>query len=848
MKKPIFTFSLCRIGVLLLVPISLSGPLAAAAPAGNDIAQVQFNDVFLRQPDGASIDARRFSSGNPSAAGVYRVDIYLDQQWLDRSQVRLGPVPAGSDNIQPCFDIALLERLGVDMNKLGPARIERLQRGGGECIALPELIEGATASFDNGDQRLDISIAQQARLRFARGYVDPKLWDDGVTAGLLSYNGNFYRTRNQGYANDQGYLGLNAGFNAGPWRLRHSGNFNYNSLTGNDYQDIQTNLQRSIAPVKGQLLLGEGFTDGALFDSFGFTGVQIASDDRMYPESQRGYAPTIQGVAQSNARVQVRQNGNIIYETTVAPGPFVIDDLYPTGYGGDLEVAVMEADGQVNLTRVPYAAAVNALRPGVTRFSVTAGEFRRPDLDSQPKLLQATLQQGITNTLSLYGGGQFADDYRALLSGLAINTSYGAFGLDLTQAQATLPGQPERSGKSLRLSYSKLLESTQTNIAVAAYRYSTSGFLSLPDAVAQQDLQSRYPGVDFSGSQRGRLQATASQELAPGFGHFYFSGSTQDYWDRQGRDSQYQLGYSNHYGRTTYGLSASRQFNLNTGDWDNQLVFSLSFPLGEGRHAVRASSTVQSSSAGSTLFQQSLGGTLGETSALAYNLTGSHSGGTTGDNLAGNLAYNSPLASLSGSLSQGEGYSQIGGGLSGTVVAFADGVAFSPGSGDTVAVIEAKDARGARVANINGLSVDRWGHALVTNLSPFSRNEMELDPKGLPMSVELKSTLEHATPTAGAVVKVKFDTEDSGRSAVIRARTLDGKPLPFGAEVRNAQGQPAGTVGQGGRLIARGLKNARGDLQVKWGEDAAQSCRLSYRLPPAAPEDTDWVTLDATCH
>ena len=42
----------------------------------------------------------------------------------------------------------------------------------------------------------------------------------------------------------------------------------------------------------------------------------------MFPDGMRSYAPEIRGVAQSNALVTVRQGSNIIYQTTVPPGPF----------------------------------------------------------------------------------------------------------------------------------------------------------------------------------------------------------------------------------------------------------------------------------------------------------------------------------------------------------------------------------------------------------------------------------------------------------------------------------------------------------------------------------------------
>ena len=85
-------------------------------------------------------------------------------------------------------------------------------------------------------------------------------------------------------------------------------------------------------------MIGDGNTPGNLFDSVPFRGVQIATDESMLPDSQQGYAPTIRGIARTNARVTVRQNGYAIYSTFVAPGAFVIDDLYPTAASGDLEV------------------------------------------------------------------------------------------------------------------------------------------------------------------------------------------------------------------------------------------------------------------------------------------------------------------------------------------------------------------------------------------------------------------------------------------------------------------------------------------------------------------------------
>ncbi|WP_420256529.1 fimbria/pilus outer membrane usher protein, partial [Klebsiella pneumoniae] len=41
---------------------------------------------------------------------------------------------------------------------------------------------------------------------------------------------------------------------------------------------------------------------------------------------------------------------------------FTLQDVYPSGYGSDLEVSVKEADGSVEVFSVPYASVAQLLR------------------------------------------------------------------------------------------------------------------------------------------------------------------------------------------------------------------------------------------------------------------------------------------------------------------------------------------------------------------------------------------------------------------------------------------------------------------------------------------------------
>ncbi|KAJ8136493.1 hypothetical protein OY671_010294, partial [Metschnikowia pulcherrima] len=169
----------------------------------------------------------------------------------------------------------------------------------------------------------------------------------------------------------------------------------------------------------------------------------------------------------------------------------------------------------------------------------------------------------------------------------------------------------------------------------------------------------------------------------------------------------------------------------------------------------------------------------------------------------GSAAYAAPYATMAANASGGRGFSQEGATGSGGVVAYGGGVVFTPASGDTAVVVEARHAAGARVASGSGLRIGPWGRAVVSNSTPFVSNEIEVDPKGSPLSVASKSTIQHVAPTAGAVVPVTFETEGGGQAVSVRARLSGGDPVPFGARVVDSAGNDVGTVAQAGRSSSR---------------------------------------------
>ncbi|CAB3656563.1 Outer membrane usher protein HtrE [Paraburkholderia sediminicola] len=822
-------------------------------------AAVQFDTTFLRTDPKQTVDVARFARGNMVQPGVYSVDLWVNDIRVARQDMRFVATRDGQ-SARACFSRQMLEALGVDFAKVGAAAGAKLpehlsaeaaevvgkdthaaagasadaskQSGetvnADECVDLAATVPDATVDFDFAEQKLILSVPQKYMRNAARGYVPPDMWQTGVNAGFVSYNANTYHTAGAGTQSTQSYLGLNAGVNIDAWHFRHQSSVSQQTGQATHFDNIATYVQHDVAALKSQVTLGDGYTTGDVFDSVQFRGAQIATDDRMLPESLRGYAPAVRGTAESNARVMIRQNNQVIYETSVSPGPFEINDLYATGYGGNLDVTVTEADGRTKTFTVPYASVAQSLRPGTTRFSVTAGQLRNDTLETKPNFAQFTLQRGLTNLVTAYGGGVAANGYVAADVGAALNTKFGAFSADVAAAQTQVPNQSTMRGTSLRIGYSKFIDPTGTNISVAAYRYSTAGFMNLTDAASVRDLAMHGGDTNAVYRQRNRFQLSVNQNFKD-HGTVFLSASAQQYWNHDGSDMFYQAGYMNSFKYGTYNITAGRTRNAD-GSMSNQFMLSTTLPLGHSQRAPLLSTNL-SSSGGSTNLQANVSGSLGDANQYSYNAYGTYGSGnsSTSVNTGVSGAWRAPYAQMTASASAGSSSSQVSAGISGSVVAHPGGVTFSQTVGDTFGIVEAPGAAGASVTSSPGVKLNGHGYAVIPYLTPYGMNTVDIDPKGTSADVEFESTSEQAVPRLGSVVMIKYKTV-SGRAALIRAPRLGDKALPFGADVVDGSGHNVGVVAQDSRIFARGLED-KGSLFVKWGSSAAEQCRIDYVLP-----------------
>ncbi|HCB9936336.1 TPA: outer membrane usher protein [Escherichia coli] len=450
---------------------------------------VEYDHTFLMGNDASNIDLSRYTEGNPTLPSIYDVSVYINDQPI-MSQSIAFTVIEGKKNAQACITQKNLLQFHISSPDKNSGKAILLKRDDdlGDCLNLAEMISQSSIRYDVNDQRLDIDVPQAWIMKNYQNYVDPSLWENGINAAMLSYNLNGYHSESPGRTNDSIYAAFNGGINLGAWRLRASGNYNWMTNVHSDYDFQNRYLQRDLASLRSQLVIGESYTTGETFDSVSIRGIRLYSDSRMLPPVLASFAPIIHGVANTNAKVTVMQNGYKIYETTVPPGAFAIDDLSPSGYGSDLIVTIEEADGTKRTFSQPFSSVVQMLRPGVGRWDISAGQVLKDSIQDEPNLFQASYYYGLNNYLTGYTGIQLTDNnYTAGLLGLGMNTPVRAFSVDVTHSNVSIPDDKTYQGQSYRISWNKLFENTSTSLNIAAYRYSTQHYLGLNDALTLID-------------------------------------------------------------------------------------------------------------------------------------------------------------------------------------------------------------------------------------------------------------------------------------------------------------------------------------------------------------------------
>ncbi|WP_105582071.1 fimbria/pilus outer membrane usher protein [Cronobacter turicensis] len=792
-----------------------------------------FDPGLLQAVDGkATLSDTSLLSQGYQPAGTYRVHINVNEKPVMISSVRFEQNK--DKQLVACLSFKAYQKLGVDMSKVSSdAKDNELKN---TCIPMEEQIPGTKLAFDFSRLQLDIIIPQTVLRDESVQGVPEEEWDDGIPALISNYqlSGQKYLHKDEG-ASDSAYANLTNGFNVGAWRYRN------NSTVSNSegWHSITNYVETAIHALKSELTLGDSSTPGDVFDSLLIRGVQLSSDDDMLPDQLNGFAPIIRGIAKSNARVTVRENGYVIYQRSVPPGPFVISDLASVSDGGRLEVTVTEADGTETRNTVAYSSVPQLLRTGQMKYNLSVGRYMSgtSSVENKPEIVQAVISQGLPLNTTLYGGSQYHDRYQAYSLGLGVDMkSLGGIAADVTHSKGRRGTDLEGSGKMVRLTYRNYIADTDTQIQLDN-RYYAGDYLSFSDWATAEDL--------FTDTRKRREYNLSINQSLDDSNSFYTTLSRSENVDSS-VSRMWQVGWNGSVKNVSLSLSFSMNRSEGEPEWDKQLALTMSIPFSETFPTLQPMVNYTATSGLESDINNQLGinGRLGDSQSTTWNTqlsyAAKHGEPSTKSGSAG-LDYQGNYGDMNVTYNADRN-NYISWKASGSIVGHRHGVTFGRNSASSMALVSIPGIANVPMDGGQNIATDAHGYALVTDLRPYHRNSLSIDTRSASKDLDFASTSAQLVPTKDAVVLAEFKAI-RGRKAVITVN-YNGDVLPFGARARIEGMDNVYYVGDKGQVYLNAVPDS-GTLTFKWGEN--QTCSIPFEMPVNQTPQLPIMLLTLNC-
>ncbi|WP_095161914.1 fimbria/pilus outer membrane usher protein [Pseudomonas sp. Irchel 3F5] len=744
-----------------------------------------------------------------------------------RQQVRLsvngrdkGTLQARFDaNGALCFDDALLRLAGINKPADWPTVNDDLQiPRAPDCRDLSEAYPHTQVELDPGQHLVSLLVPDQALER--RSDIDDGYSQGGV-AGLFNYDvfGSFNR-----YAGESSrYAAANTeiGLNMDNWILR-SRQVHSRSDGRVHSEMLDTYVQRSFARTRSLFQAGEISLVNPVLNGAQIIGAQLTPEYGLLSQLDNA---SVQGIANSQARVEIRQNGALLYSTVVQPGPFSISNIPRLTSRSDLDVTVIETNGEQRSFRVPANLAA-APRPQ-SGFSVGAGVVRSySDENDEPAVLSLGQSAAIGQTASLSSGLIVAQGYRSLGASLdgALTPALSGQAFALGSQATTLDQQGVQLGGQLNWQLHEQWSS------LIAGNHRSRGFRELLDSTVRDS--------DSNPSSYRDQLSTSLRWASPSIGSFSLGYTQTTYYEHDSNQRLF-LSWGNSYNGVSVSATVEKSVGNNNGNNDDAVYLSVSLPLGsKGR--VRGS--VRNRDSGTT---STLNYTEQVSDSLGYRLGAEHRSGD-GNNLA-----SAGISALPRYTQLDLNYAGNGDdanyniGLRGGLALHENGITPSPYPiRDTFAILTVTDTPGVKASTANGpVWTDYGGRAVIPSLSAYGRSPVEVDSQSLPINVNVEEGAAVLKASRGAVPRLTFNAW-SVRRMLLTLTDNRGQAITAGASVFDDRGRFINLVQPGGLVF---IDNSEAISHLIVSDPQARECRVTLDADPNAPRDTYYSSAQRTC-
>ncbi|WP_311751947.1 fimbria/pilus outer membrane usher protein [Proteus columbae] len=749
------------------------------------IAQDNFLSLYSNSFSNISDETIKLLLEDKKPEGFYHSIIHINNR---KKLARLLYFKNIDNKLIPCLSINDLASLGIDTD------FYKIRKENQEITPLIDYSIDFKYQFSN--QKLNLIIPQKALIKKTDYVINEQDWDDGITALFTQYS--YWIKYHQKKSAEQ-KLDLHSGMNVGAWRVRSQSGFNW---TKDRYQPKLSSIYtyRQINSFSSLFYGGKFSPTTRILSNDKIIGFQLISNNLIANKSLYANSPIIEGIADTQAQVIIKQGDKIIYETTVPPGPFLLNSLPSVG-SEKLILEIKETDGRVKISTHYFTSLPNQLNKGSYQYNIISGTLPDHPNNKNALFILSEFSYGLSQKITSYSAIKKQDDQQNYLSGLSLD-------LGILGGLATNISYEKNNNDKIKYQfrYQKNIPITQTYFTseISVYHY-------LDNSLSKNRIKKNY------------LLSLSQNINELGFLSLHYHGKT--YHDSS---KKFEIGasFSSSFNRVNYHLKYNFQKEKHFSD--HYFSFNFHIPIGNSEHhhwmnnqtnyQINNKRYTNSTNIGGTLLNNDLG--------YSINYQHTHHPKRKYNQFSANTRYQNNYQSYSFSGNKSENNYNLNFSVNGALVLHSEGITLTPRLGKTFALVNTQGITGIKTSFSPNLKTDIFGNLILNNVTPYRINTIKLNAATLPQSVETEYYSKSIIPTLGAISKITFPMR-TGYRIIFKSIT----PLPFASKVTVLDKEnniiSQGLVAENNIIFLSGIPYY-GLIKVKWGED--KQCQFNYNL------------------
>lgn len=543
-----------------------------------------------------------------------------------------------------------------------------------------------------------------------------------------------------------------------------------------------------------RLVVGDTVTDARDWSrQVRFGGVRLGTEFSLQPNLVTFPTPAFAGRAAIPSNVELLVNNVQRFQTSVAQGPFSIDQVPLVNGAGEVTLVIRDALGIERRVTSSYYVSSRLLGRGLSAWSLEAGAERMDygigNFSYRNPFVAGSYRRGITDWLTLEGRGELSGDVRMV--GAGANLVWAAIG------EAGVAGGVSHGGDGSGAFYRVYLSRVTPlwNVAVSYLR-------------ASHDFDQLGISRDEERITR-QLQASAGVSIGH-MGNLGIGYTDLEYADRN-RTRIASANYSVSIGDRGYVSLFALQSDIVDVGVDRTFGIGLTIPFGS-----RGSGYVGVDSRNVLAEVRRTPPTEG---GWGYRLT--TSAGESSRQQA-ELLWRGDEAEVSVEAARVEGSAGVRMLASGAVL-FTGGRPYATRRVEgAVGVVDVPGLADVRIYQENRLvaRTDAKGRAIIPDLRAYEQNRIAIASGDVPIDAHMPGDMVMVVPRHRGAVRARFAI-DKDHPATILLQTSDGAPVDAGTTVQLDTGETVFT-GYGGEIFVR---EARPGMTITF-EAGQGTCRL----------------------